>query len=162
MKRVITIIILSCVFLISKKSFAIETIGFEDNYHLQNDELEIIRKSDKGKKENSKKTVKKNLKIANKLVSKNKFYEAIDFYKKVLEVEPDNAEVCYQVAEMYRFARYYKDAERYYRSCAIKDQEKFPLVYFWLGMMQKALCEFDEAKQSFNIFMNKGHSNTIF
>ena len=155
MKRVIKTILLSCGLLLNYNAFVFGSTVAVANSLIQNEELEIIRKSDKEKKENPKKTVKKNLKIANKLVSKNKFYEAIDFYKKVLEVEPDNAEVCYQVAEMYRFARYYKDAEKYYRSCAIKDQDKFPLVYFWLGMMQKALCEFDEAKQSFNIFMNK-------
>ena len=94
MKRVIKLLLFSSILFFNYSAFAFVSTDAIANSVLQNEELEIIRKSDKEKKENPKKTVKKNLKIANKLVSKNKFYEAIDFYKKVLEVEPDNAEVC--------------------------------------------------------------------
>ena len=110
--------------------------------------------ADKGDRK-KKKIVKENLKIANKLIAQNKLYESIEYLKIALQADPDNAQICYKIAEIYRFSRYYNKAEEYYRTCAIKDYESFPLLYFWLGMMQKAIGEFDQAKQSYNVFMNQ-------
>ena len=58
--------------------------------------------------------------------------EALDLYKRVLELNPKHAAACINLGTIYYNQQNYRDAERYYRS-AIEIDSRYALAYFDLG-----------------------------
>ncbi len=66
-----------------------------------------------------------------------------------------NAEVGYYLAETYRMLRNYKKADRYYRKVLRIEKEKFPLAYYWEGMVKKRRGNYKVASRYFKKFYRK-------
>jgi outer membrane protein OmpA-like peptidoglycan-associated protein len=96
---------------------------------------------------------KQNLELANDLYSRNSFYNAIDFFEKVIKDKPDNLDARYKLAESYRQIRHYEKAENLYRLFNPEDSKTYPLAVFYYAMMLKANGKHVEAMEAFKIFI---------
>lgn len=96
---------------------------------------------------------KQNLELANDLYSRNSFYNAIDFFEKVIKDKPDNLDARYKLAESYRQIRHYEKAENLYRFFTPADSKTYPLAVFYYAMMLKANSKHVEAMEAFKIFI---------
>lgn len=81
-------------------------------------------------------------------------YLALAYYKKLIEITPDNYKDQYRIAELYRYTRDYVNAEAYYEKI-VKNASataKYPQAIFYLGTMQKANGKYKEALETFAKF----------
>lgn len=104
------------------------------------------------------KSAKKNLKLADDLYRRGKQHEAIDFYKLVIS-EPEqegNLYCLYQIADIYRQEFYYADAKEYYYKVIEHggSSAEYPMIRFWMGEVLMAIESYDEAKFSYQKFIN--------
>lgn len=101
------------------------------------------------------KSAKNYLRLSNDLYAKGKYNEAIDYYKLVLEEDATNTHCMYNIAEAYRKGRYYSDAKKfYYQVVSNGGTSEYPMIRYWLGRMLKATEEYENAKESFQLFLN--------
>jgi outer membrane protein OmpA-like peptidoglycan-associated protein len=96
---------------------------------------------------------KQNLELANDLYSRNSFYNAAEFYEKVIRDKPDNLDARYKLAESYRQVGYYEKAENLYRFFTPADSKTYPLAVFYYATMLKANGKHVEAMEAFKIFV---------
>lgn len=94
------------------------------------------------------------VKAGKKAYNQSKYEAAIYYFSKALELEP-NVSVAWLNAEAARYNKDYEIAERWYQYVAENDQEKYPLAYFWLGLMQKHLAKYQKAQISFRRYVQK-------
>ena len=79
-------------------------------------------------------------------------YSAIDFYKTYTDEKPSNYKVIYQLAELYRKSRNYKQAEIYYKKAYDANNKKFVKALYYHALMQKSNGKYKEARDNFIIF----------
>ncbi len=79
-------------------------------------------------------------------------YIALAYYQKLAEKKVEDAETQYKLAELYRVARDYVNAETYYRKTVDLDKEGFPEALLALGQMQKCNGKYEEARASITQF----------
>ncbi len=96
---------------------------------------------------------KQNLELANDLYSRNSFYNAIDFFEKVIKDKPDNLDARYKLAESYRQIRHYEKAENLYRLFTPEDSKTYPLAVYYYAAMLKANGKHVEAMEAFKVFI---------
>ncbi|GIV33608.1 MAG: cell envelope biogenesis protein OmpA [Chitinophagales bacterium] len=96
--------------------------------------------------------VKKQSKAAGKLLRKGNIYAASDLFEKVMQHDPENAEVAYKLAESYRIARDYKKAEQWYKRVSEMDPVSYPDAAFWMALMMKMNGKYSEARRAFDDF----------
>ncbi|MFK8038095.1 MAG: OmpA family protein [Crocinitomicaceae bacterium] len=79
-------------------------------------------------------------------------YTALYYYSEWVKRRPQNTEVMFQVAELNRYTRNYKEAEFWYSSLSRNFPEKYPTAVFYLAQMQVMQGEYTKAKQNYLIF----------
>jgi OOP family OmpA-OmpF porin len=81
-------------------------------------------------------------------------YLALSYYKKLIDITPDNYKDQYRIAELYRHTRDYSNAEAYYAKIAknASATAKYPEAIYYLGTMQKANGKYKEALETFAKF----------
>lgn len=79
-------------------------------------------------------------------------YLALAYYKKLIEITPDNVKDQYRLAEMFRYTRDYTNAETYYSKIVKTASGKYPQAIYYLGTMQKANGKYKEAIETFAKF----------
>lgn len=104
---------------------------------------------------------KQNLELADDLYSRNSFYNAAEFYEKVIRDKPDNLVARYRLADSYYMIRNYEKAENIFRFFKPEDYKSFPLAPFYYGMSLKANGKYAEAIEAFKAFIQNpnGGSN---
>jgi OOP family OmpA-OmpF porin len=88
---------------------------------------------------------KTNLKVADDLYRRNSFYNAADFYEKVLKVKPDNTEALYKLAESQRLYRDYYNAAANYKKLLDTEATKYTTARFYYALMLKQTGKYEEA-----------------
>ncbi len=79
-------------------------------------------------------------------------YLSLAYYKKLMEINPNNIKDQYRIAELFRYTRDYVNAEEYYGKVVKTASAKFPDALFYLGTMQKANGKYKEAIETFGKF----------
>ena len=99
--------------------------------------------------------------VAEELFNKGFYSEAIDYYlKSLLNPEHKNdLALQYHLAECYRFCRLYEKAVKSYQLVVHGASDQFPLAIFWLGKMQKACENYDDAEKQFTYFLNNENND---
>jgi tetratricopeptide (TPR) repeat protein len=98
--------------------------------------------------------------LKTKFILAKKYFEAGD-YKTAAELfqeiydRNENTEVAFYLAESYRKIRNYKKADKYYRKVLRYEKEKYPLAYFWEGVVKKHRGDYKRAAIFFKKFYRK-------
>ena len=79
-------------------------------------------------------------------------YVALPLYKKWHAQNPADSKVAFQLAELYRITRDYKNAESMYSAVYAKSPDDYPLALFYKGVMQKTNGDIEGARASFDAF----------
>lgn len=96
--------------------------------------------------------VKKNIKSANRMLTKGNIYAASDLYEVIMTHDPENVATAFKLAESYRIARDYKKAEQWYLKVKELDPVEYPHAAYWYGLMLKMNAKYEEAKKVFDDF----------
>jgi len=102
---------------------------------------------------------KENLKFAHEAFGNGDFYSASYYFSKAIELEPENIDIAYWLADASRLSYAYKDAEKWY--LFIKEKKivnNYPLLYLHLGSVSKSLGKYHEALNFFEQFVNNNAS----
>ncbi len=98
-------------------------------------------------------SVTKDLKMADQLFEQGHYYDAIDYYQKVLESQAGHKHALYHVAMSYEYARDYKNAEEYYkRLIELADKWEYPEAKLSYADMMKRNGSYEKARKEFKIF----------
>ncbi len=94
-------------------------------------------------------------------------YSAITYYERYCELKPQNYDVAYTLAELYRQARDYKKAETAYLKCYTGEPESHVKALYYYALMQKMNGNYIKSKESFLKFSkeyakNKDKDNKFF
>lgn len=95
------------------------------------------------------------------LLKSKQYYSAANQYKKVLDLAYDD-QIAYKYAEANRLDYNFKEAAKYYKKVAVESASKFPMLYFNLGIVQKGLGQYLQAKSSFNRFLNSYQTDDYY
>lgn len=99
------------------------------------------------------KTVIKTLKIKAKRYDKEgDIYNAIDYYSKYLQYKNKDVKSNYRLASLYFLTRNYSLAKQYYDSVLKIKPAKYPLSFYYKGIVCMNLENYDMAIESFNKF----------
>ncbi|MFC2138648.1 OmpA family protein [Bacteroidota bacterium] len=86
-------------------------------------------------------------------------YQAIDYYKQYIVKKPDHINANYNLAELYRMTRDYKNAQRHYHFVIKSKSKKHIMAHFYHGSMSMNLQEYNKAIESFENFRKKAKRN---
>lgn len=92
------------------------------------------------------------LKKADQLMESGSFYNAIDYYKAVLDERPEMAEVAIRLGQTMHYARNYKEALTYFKQAFDVDNDKHRIAQYHYAMMLKMNGQYEEAKSNFEDF----------
>jgi len=98
---------------------------------------------------------KQRLKKANELLSKGSYYNAIDYYKSVLEEKPDAPDIMFSLAQAYYGARDYENAEPYFKRVYDSDNKRWRIAQYYYGLMLKMNGKYQEAYDQLKEFSRK-------
>lgn len=88
------------------------------------------------------------------------YVEAIEYFKKVLEVDSNSVNILWDYAEVLRLYKDYREAERIYQKVYEKEEARIHLrSIFYLGEMQKSNGKYDDAIESFKLAKKKYANN---
>ena len=88
-------------------------------------------------------------------------YTAIDLYQTFLNANPNNLKISFRLAECYRKARDYENAEVLYRKCYDENSSQYITSLFYSGQMLMQQGKYKEAKETFERFKKESKSVTI-
>ena len=98
---------------------------------------------------------KENLKYGHEAFDNGDYYSASYYFAKAIELEPENIEFAYWLADASRLSYAYKDAEKWYLFVKEKKSNNtYPLLYLHLGSVSKSLGKYKEALNFYNQFVN--------
>lgn len=84
------------------------------------------------------------------------YVEAIEYFKKVLEVDSNSVDVLWNYAEVLRLYKDYREAERLYKKVYEKEESRIHLrSIFYLGEMQKSNGKYEDAIETFKLAKKK-------
>lgn len=96
------------------------------------------------------------LKGAREALDRKDFFSAYNYYRVAHEIEPNNAEITYDLADAARLYSAYTMADTFYREVANhKDAAKFPALSFWQGYVKQRLGQYDQALDLYNIYLGE-------
>ena len=103
-------------------------------------------------------SVNTKLKIGDKLYGEKFYYDAADYYQKILDVEPNNVDVTFKLAEAQFYSRDYLKAEVNYKKVVENSNKRvdfyFPTARYQYALTLKKNRKYDEAKSEFKTFIN--------
>jgi|GEM_PF-5540066 len=88
-------------------------------------------------------------------------YQAAQYYQVAVGLAPDDPLVNYRLAESYREIFNYPLAASYYQATLNLDPFSYPLALFYLARMNKAVGQFQLAKNQFDSFVSKFQGSQI-
>ncbi|TXC81958.1 OmpA family protein [Luteibaculum oceani] len=91
-------------------------------------------------------------KLAKKAFKLGDYYSSIDYLARYCEENPENWKYAWMLAESYRKARDYKNAEDWYARVAANKPGKYPKSSFYQALMQKSNGFYEEAPSLLNAF----------
>lgn len=98
--------------------------------------------------------------------AENKDYNAIAYYKYYLSNKPSwpkfiysKPKMMFELADVYRLANDYKNAESYYQQAYTADPKHFVHALYYKGAMQKMLGDVSGAKETFEKFKKEGKND---
>lgn len=84
------------------------------------------------------------------------YVEAIEYFKKVLEVDSNSVDILWDYAEVLRLYKDYREAERIYQKVYDKEEARIHLrSVFYLGEMQKSNGKYEDAIETFKLAKKK-------
>lgn len=100
--------------------------------------------------------------IGKDLYKNKKYFESIPYFKTILESDKyrNDIEVKYLLANAYRKKRFYKDAEKLYKSIYEKAGDQYPLALLWHGKVMQSQNKFDAASKLYDQFIEE-HKNAF-
>lgn len=98
---------------------------------------------------------KAKLKKADQLYQNGSYYNAIDYYKAVLDEKPDNGDVAIKLGDTYLSGRNYIDAMAAYKQAFDADDKKYRIAQFYYGLMLKYTGSYQEAYDQLKEFSRK-------
>lgn len=93
---------------------------------------------------------KRKLEIADNLAKIGSYYNAIDYYKSYMKDEKDDADVAFKLADAYRNARDYVNAEEWYKKAFAMNKTENMNAQFFYALMMKYNGKYDQAKTLFD------------
>ncbi len=100
----------------------------------------------------TKKEIKKILKTADEMFANLQFNNAVDEYHKALQLDPNDLNIRYKLAESYRTTRDYAKAKEHYEKIVAADPDAYPTSRFWLAKIYKIEGEYDKSDRLFREF----------
>lgn len=91
-------------------------------------------------------------KLAKRAFKIGDYYSSIDYLERYVEQKPENWKYGWMLAESYRRARDYKNAEDWYAKVAANKSKKYPKSSFYQALMQKSNGFYEEAPTLLNAF----------
>ncbi|NJK94651.1 MAG: tetratricopeptide repeat protein [Bacteroidales bacterium] len=76
-------------------------------------------------------------------------YTAIDYLERYCKIKPNDHDLGFRLAELYRVSRNYEKAASQYAKVYKNAAAKYPVSVFYQGQMLKALGKYEEAKEVF-------------
>lgn len=96
------------------------------------------------------------IKGAKEALEKKDYYSAYNYFRIAHEIEPNNVEITYQLAESARLYSAFTNAEKYYQEVADSDKaNNFPELTYWQGIVKARLGKYEEALNLFNIYQTE-------
>jgi len=86
-------------------------------------------------------------------------YSAIDYFEAYMAKRPADHEMAFKLAESYRLARNYKEAQEWYKKAYDIDPKKEAEALFYYAEMLKTDQQYDEALKNFNKFKKEYTGN---
>jgi tetratricopeptide (TPR) repeat protein/outer membrane protein OmpA-like peptidoglycan-associated protein len=88
------------------------------------------------------------------------YYSAMQYYQKVLQIDPNRVDVSYRYADAALEYGAYKQAETYFEKTVAEDNKGlYPDATFQLATTKKSLGKYDEAIDFYQRFINNDKSN---
>ena len=100
------------------------------------------------------------LKAGQQRLHQQRFFEAEAYFLKALELDDQNAEAHYHLANCKRHRFHYAEALALYQAAQRLDALHFPLAPFYVALMQKQTGLYREAHQTFEDFIRQHTSST--
>ncbi len=82
-------------------------------------------------------------------------YSAIDYYEHYCKLKPEDYDVAFTLAELYRASRDYKQAQDWYLKTYTGDSKKYTLSLYYYALMLKMNGNYELAKENFKKFKKK-------
>ncbi len=104
----------------------------------------------------SSQTLNAYVKGADDALAKKDYFSAYNFMRTAHEIEPNNVELTYKLAEAARLYSAFTRAEQFYTEVdSSKTADKFPATSFWLGYVKERLGKYQEALDLYNIYISE-------
>ncbi|MBX2906824.1 MAG: OmpA family protein [Taibaiella sp.] len=104
---------------------------------------------------------KSKLAYADLLFAQGSYFNAIDYYQQLKQIDERNPYLTFQLGECYRATRDYVPAAHYYIETKNLGKKIFPFSVFYAGLMLKQQCEYQLAIEQFNEFLDDYKKNPI-
>ncbi len=102
------------------------------------------------------------LSIAEEQLSFGDYYNALEWYNKVLEDDPSDVNIIHKIAKLQLMLRDMKEAQKWFGKVVKKDKDnQFPDASFHYGRILKMNGELDEAKAQLEQFGMDSNDNTL-
>ncbi len=99
------------------------------------------------------------VKAGKEAMVKKDYYSAYTYMRTAHEIEPNNIEYTYALAEAARLYAAFTNAEKYYTEVANdKKANDYPATNYWLGYVKERLGKYQEALDLFQIYLSE-HSD---
>ena len=96
------------------------------------------------------------VKGADDAMAKKDYFSAYNFLRTAHEIEPNNTEITYKLAEAARHYSAFTRAEAFYTEVdSSKNAADFPATGFWLGYVKERLGKYQEALDLYNIYISE-------
>ncbi|MEO1438466.1 MAG: tetratricopeptide repeat protein, partial [Bacteroidota bacterium] len=107
-------------------------------------------------------TTAKKIKIAEEKFQQGDTYNALEWYEKAYEDEPDNLAVVERLATIQYEQRDYKQAERWFKRLARRDKNgEYPTAGFYLAQSLKRSGQYPEAIDEFTKFIESSSDDAL-
>src|SRR5688572_6301325 len=104
----------------------------------------------------SSQTLNAYVKMAEESFAKKDYYSAYNFMRIAHEIEPNNVEFTYKLAEAARLYSAFTMAEKYYQEVADNNRANdFPATNFWLAFVKQRLGKYQEALDLYQIYLSE-------
>ncbi|MFZ1678815.1 MAG: hypothetical protein WAT91_16145 [Saprospiraceae bacterium] len=96
------------------------------------------------------------LKGADDALAKKDYFSAYNFLRTAHEIEENNIEITYKLAEAARLYSAFTRAEEFYQTVADdKDANDYPATTFWLGYVKERLGKYQDALDLYKIYISE-------
>lgn len=137
--------------------FLISNISFAQKKGKESDKKETTAKKgskkDDGKPKKPKRKKSEDEETADKYFEIEEYYQAAQFYDKVVKVEPTNDDAANALGVSYENMFNYKKAEDAYKKLADMNSQWYPLARYKYAQMLKTNGKYEEAKSNYEKFL---------